>query len=76
MIDYTPHRFSSEQYQLLAHMGEMVVRELESGSLLRWRQLELEAARTGMKRLVRGLECFKGACVGACGERGEGGLIF
>ena len=60
VIDTKPRHFTAQQYQMLGHLAEVVVRELEEASLLRWRQLELEAAQTGMHRLVRGLDCFSG----------------
>jgi hypothetical protein len=69
VIDTKPRHFTAQQYQMLGHLAEVVVRELEEASLLRWRQLELEAAKTGMNRLVRGLHCFSGEPAMAPTER-------
>lgn len=61
LIDFRPRSFPAEQYQLLVHLAEAVVRELEGASLLRFRQMALEETRCGVRRLVRGLGCFSGA---------------
>jgi hypothetical protein len=45
---------------MLAHMAELVVRELEAGSMLMWNALALEEAHSGVRRLIRGLDCFTG----------------
>lgn len=60
LLDFQPRSFPASHYQMLAHMAELVVRELEAGSMLMWNALALEEARSGVRRLIRGLDCFTG----------------
>ncbi|KAI3436409.1 hypothetical protein D9Q98_005826 [Chlorella vulgaris] len=71
LLDFQPRSFPASHYQMLAHMAELVVRELEAGSMLMWNALALEEARSGVRRLIRGLDCFTEAVL-LCDVQAEG----